>query len=313
MVVPNWNQCTMWSLDDLRALDAVIREGNFSEASRKLGVTRSAVSKAVRRIEDALGAQMFFRNTHNVRPTDTARQFHARAMEALEIADDATEMVRAGKQTAKGNVRISLPTSLGFAYLSEALPDLLEAHPGLQVDVALTDRRVDLFAEGFDIALRLAATGQLLDSDLLAQKLASGAVELCASPSWIQENGQPDQVADLAELPCIWFAGAFDQERKGFWDISDASAPQGIHISGPVRSDSGLALRAAVLGGAGIALLPRFLVARPIKEERLVRLLPGAKMPRYSVYALRPPGTYLNKATETVVNSLRNWLASVEI
>ncbi len=312
-MVPNWNQKQMWSLDDLRALDAVMREGNFSEASRKLGVTRSAVSKAIRRIEDALGTQMFFRNTHHVQPTYSARQFHARALEALEIADDATEMVRAGKETARGRVRLSLPTSLGFAYMSEALPDLLEAHPDLQVDVALTDRRVDLIAEGFDIALRLAATGQLLDSDLLARKLASGVVELCASPAWIGKNGQPDRVIDLAELPCIWFAAAFDHERKGFWDVTDASAPQGIHISGPVRSDSGLALRAAVLGSAGIALLPRFLVARPIKEGRLVRLLPAANKPRYSVYALRPPGSHLTKATETVLNSLQRWLERVEI
>jgi LysR family transcriptional regulator for bpeEF and oprC len=90
----------MWSFDGLRALDAVISEGNFAAASRKLGVTRSAVSKATRRLEDSLGAQMFFRSTHSVPPTDIAKQFHARAMTSLEIADEATKMIRAGSDWA---------------------------------------------------------------------------------------------------------------------------------------------------------------------------------------------------------------------
>ena len=303
----------MWSFDDLRALDAVIREGNFAEAARALGVTRSAVSKAVRRIEDALGSQMFIRNTHSVRPTDAARQFHARAILALEIAEDATEQARAGRDQTKGNVRLSLPTSLGFAYVREALPALLKTHPDLTVDVALTDRRVDLITEGFDVAMRIAATGPLADSELLGRKIANGSFELCASPSWVTEFGKPDCAADLTDLPCILFEGSFGNDRAGYWNVCDASAPEGVRIGGCIRSDSGLALRAAALGGGGIALLPRFLVARPLTDGRLVRLLPAATMPRYAVYALRPPGSYQTKAVETVLGSLQSWLAQVEI
>ncbi len=303
----------MWSFDDLRALDAAMSEGNFAAAARKLGVTRSAVSKAIRRLEDSLGAQMFFRSTHNVQPTDIAKQFHARAMASLEIADEATNMVRAGSDTTGGVVRLSLPTSLGFVYLNETLPDLLGAHSGLQIDVALTDRRVDLIGEGYDIAVRIVATGQLADSDLIGRKLAEGSFALCASPTWVKLNGQPTQVADLGSLPCIWFGSSFDNMRGAHWEVTDASSAQGVQISGPVRSNSGLALRSAVLGGAGVGLLPQFLVSRPIRDGRLLSLLPQASMPRYAVYALRPPGSYLTKATETVLASLQSWLAHVEI
>jgi DNA-binding transcriptional LysR family regulator len=105
----------MWSLDDLRVADAVMTEGNFSGAARRLGVTRSAVSKAVRRLEDALEVQLFLRDTHEVRPTDAGRAFHGRAMFALTAAEEATALMRERRGQIIGTVRVSLPTSIGFA------------------------------------------------------------------------------------------------------------------------------------------------------------------------------------------------------
>lgn len=302
----------MWTLEDLRAVDAVIGTGNFAAASRRLGVTRSAVSKAVRRVETALEVQLFVRTTHDVMVTDVGRAFHARAKAALVAADEATAVVRERQDSAMGAVRVSLPTSLGFAFINEALPDLVAHHPGLHVDVSLSDRMVDLVAEGFDIVIRIAATKGLTDSDLVARKLVSGRLRLCASPQWVAKNGLPLAVSDLAGLPCLAFSPNLEPERSARWPVAEHGKKGDVQVHGPFRADSALALLAAVLGGAGIGLLAGFLVSRPMAEGRLVHLLPAANTRAYSVYAVRQPSAYSSRAIDAVIDALRSWLEGME-
>jgi len=302
----------LWSLDDLRAVDAVVREGSFAAASRRLGVTRSAVSKAVRRIEEELEVQLFVRNTHEVRPTDIGREFHARAMAALNAAEDATAMVRDRHAKIAGVVRVSMPTSLGFLFLDGELARLLAKHPGLAVDVSITDRMVDLVGEGFDVVLRIAATKPLVDSDLISRKLVSGRLRLCASPGWLAANPAPLAVADLSQAPCLLFSQDFEPGRVAAWPVAEGSATSRVPVSGPLRTNSAMALRAAAEAGAGIALLAGFLVSQPLADGRLVELLPGARTASYSIYALRPPSAYPSRAVMTLIDTLQAWLVGLE-
>ncbi len=303
----------MWTLEDLTAVDAVIRAGNFSAAARRLGVTRSAVSKAVRRVEDVLAVELFVRTTHDVQPTDVGLAFHTRAIHALVAAQEATALVRERLDQPVGTVRLSLPTSLGVAYLAEGLPALLAEHSGLAVEVSLSDRMVDVVAEGFDAVVRIAATRDLQDSELIARTLTTGRLRLCASPEWVTHHGRPRQVSDLSALPCVVFTQSVDGDGHATWPIMDDDEQRaGVRVSGPLRADSGLALAAAVASGVGIGLLAGFLVSAQIADGRLVELLPDATTRSYTIYALRPRTAYRSLAAETVMESLRAWSAEME-
>jgi DNA-binding transcriptional LysR family regulator len=172
---------------------------------------------------------------------------------------------------------------------------------------------VDLVAEGFDVVVRIAASGGMPDSDLVSRKLVTGRMRLCASPGWVMEHGRPERVADLMALPCISFSHAPGKDRSTHWPIADEDERLELPISGPMRSDSGLALLAAVIGGAGIGLLPGFLVSRALTDGRLVELLPQARTGKYGVYGLRPPTAYPSPSATAVLDAMQSWLIDIEI
>jgi DNA-binding transcriptional LysR family regulator len=299
----------MWGLDDLRALEAVMRDGSFAAAARRLGVTRSAVSKAIRRLEDAFEVQLFVRTTHEVTPTDAGLLLHRKAAGVLAAADEAVAAVRDRRDEAVGTVRLSVSTGLGLATVCDWLPELLAEHPGLSVDLSLSDRRVRVVADGYDLVLRVAFAGGLPDSDLVARRLATGRMRLCASPAWVARHGAPGDLDALADAPAIAFSHALAPDRTTGWTLDQDV----VRVTGPMRADNGLAVRAAVLGGLGIGLLPGFLVVDALATGRLVPVLPGVRTPEYGVYALRPAGTYVSRATRTVLGFLGERMAAAEV
>jgi len=298
-----------WSLQDLEILDQVVAEGSFSAAARRLGITRSAVSKAVRRLERALEVQLFSRTTHEVHLTAVGRRFHPRAQAVLDAAQTALHEVRRQRGEVAGRVRLSVPTGLGVAYVVRWLPELLARHPRLEIDLAITDQHVNLVAEGVDLVLRVVPAGSLPDSELRAVRLARGRMCLCAARAWVERHGVPRSVRDLVALPCIGFsAGLPDDPRTTWW--FDEDGPVEIRVEGRLRSDHGLAVREAVIAGLGIGLLPDFMVADEIENGAVVHLLPGVGTRQLEIYAMRPASAFPSPAVVAVQQFLSDRLTA---
>jgi len=300
----------MWSLDDLRVFETVMSEANFAAAARRLGVTRSAVSKAIRRLEDSLEAQLFIRSTHQITATDVGRLFFEKSRPILRAADDAWHAMRDRREDVAGTVRVSVGAGLGVLHVVPWLTSLRETHPGLDVDLSVTDLPRLVIAEGFDLVIRVVFPGHLPDSDLIVRRLGTGHMRLCVSTE--RPDLVPAQLNDLTTRPCVAFSQRLSPERSATWRFTEGSTPRAIDVTCALRADNGMAVRAAVLAGAGVGLLPGFLAADALADGRLRGVLEDVTTPTYDVVALRARGAYQSRATTLLLDHLSRCCALLD-
>ena len=273
-------------LDDLRAFVGVVEAGGFTRAAARLGLAKSIVSRRVARLEASLGARLLARTTRNVSATEAGAAFHARCVCVLAELDEAREEVAGREGGVVGTLRIAAPLSFGIAHLAPALARFAAAHPRLSLDVAYGERLVDLVAERFDAAIRI---GALVDSSLVARRLAPVRTLAVASPAYLERRGAPDTPEDLAAHDCLTYSAAVNGAETWRFRASD-----GRHITvrphGRFRADNGEALVAAALEGLGVTVLPTFLAGAALRSGALLPLLPAFPMPELGLHVVRPPG-----------------------
>ena len=261
----------------------VVEAGSFTAAARDLGLTKSAASKALGRLEARLGARLIDRTTRRLSLTEAGETFYDHCRRILAEADAAEEAVGRLQGSPRGRLRINGPMSFGTAHLAPVLPEFMARHPDLTLDVVFNDRRVDLVEEGFDVAVRI---GRLTDSSLIARKLCEERHTLCAAPAYWDQHGRPAHPSDLARHKCLSYAYLSTGEQ---WRFDGPGGPVSVHIRGRVRSNNGEVLIAAAIAGEGVALMPSFATWRHISEGRLEIGLPGFEPPPMGVYAVWPP------------------------
>jgi DNA-binding transcriptional LysR family regulator len=247
-----------------------VAEGSgLTPAARALGVPKSTVSRSLARLERRLGVRLVQRTTRALALTDAGRAYYERVRGAVAGVLDATADVVDMGQEARGTIRITAPADLGSALLAEVVARFSETYRDVRFEVVLTQRVVDLVAEGFDLALRVAP---LTDSSLVARKVGAADGGLFASPEYLAKRGTPSKVADLAAHDVVRFR-AFGprlvlQGPRG--------AEEGIVVNGPVQADELLFVQRLVALGAGIGVLPLFFSSCDDHAPRggLVRVLP---------------------------------------
>jgi DNA-binding transcriptional LysR family regulator len=273
-------------LADMAIYARVARLGGFTAAARELGTSKSAVSKAVARLEERPGTRLLQRTTRRVTPTEAGRALEVRASRMLEEAGAGAEAVAALAAAPQGTLRVNGPIVFGETFIAPALPDLLARHPGLRVELALEDRLVDAGAGGWDVVVRIAP---LADSALAVRKLAVDRRVVVASPAYLARRGTPRTPADLRGHDCLHYTNLTRAEEWRFRTGRDAP----LATAGSLDSNHGLALRAAVLAGVGVAVLPEFMVAEDLRAGRLVELLEAFALPRrtaiHALYARARP------------------------
>lgn len=257
---------------------AVVESGGFSSAARKLGVSKSAVSKRITQLEDKLGVQLLYRTTRRLNLTEAGEHYFANAVKAMAYAREAEDSVTQLQATPQGRLRINIPMSFGRLHIAPLIPEFIELYPGVHVDMVMDDRIVDLVENGFDIAIR---GGDLPDSTLIARKLAPIRNVLCASPAYIVQHRMPRTPADLAEHNCLLFSYSASE-----WSFSKQGEAKTVRVSGRYQVNNSEALREALLQGIGIARIPTFVVGLDIMEGRLVEVLSEYQMPTKMLYAL---------------------------
>jgi DNA-binding transcriptional LysR family regulator len=276
------------ALDDLAALAAFVRvveARSYSAAARELGATTSAVSKRVAKLEAALGVRLLERTTRRLAPTEAGAAFYERCGHVLEALGEAERAATRLGGGARGTLRLSAPVIFGELHVAPLVPALLGRHPDLRVDLALSDRFVDLVDEGFDLALRI---GRLADSSLASRRLGRVPSVVCAAPAYLERRGAPRAPADLAGHDCLRYslAGAGRDWRLRGPDGHDRAYPTG----GRCDCNHGGALRELAVGGAGLAQLPLFLVADALRAGRLRTVLDDFRSPDFGIYAVHPAG-----------------------
>ncbi len=257
-------------VDQLRIFVDVARQGSFAGAARTLGLDPSKVTRAVAGLEAELGVRLLQRTTRQVSLTESGENYLAQVSPLLSELDLAAEHARAGSGQLRGLVRITASVAYGQTVLVPLLPLLHEQHPGLELDLLLTDSVVDLVTQRVDIALRL---GPSVNSSLIGQRLCPMRFRVVASPAYLKHHGGPRQPADLSNCQCLRFPLPGYRTLWRFRESAE-SVVEDVPIQGWLVASTALALRQAAIDGLGPALLADWLINDDLRERRLVDLFP---------------------------------------
>jgi DNA-binding transcriptional LysR family regulator len=279
--------CLLDRLTEMEAFVRVVELGGFTDAARKLGVSKSAVSKHVSALEARLGARLLNRTTRRVNPTEIGLAYYDRVTRVLADAREADSMAASMQGTPQGELRISAPLSFGLRHLGPAVTDFLNAYPDVAARVSLDDRFVELVAEGFDLAIRI---GSLPDSTLIARKLSETAIVMVASPDYLRRMGAPKGLEALGDHQLLHYANLASGQS---WRLRAPSGEERqVRAVGRLTVNNGDALLQAACNGLGIALSPAFICAEALRSGDVVEVLPGARPEPLGVWAVYPAGRF---------------------
>lgn len=285
-------------LNSMKTFVEVVNNEGFTAAAHRIGLSRAQVSKSVMQLEAHLGARLLNRTTRRVSLTEIGRIYYERCKDILNDIDEIEAL--AGKQSGqpRGTLRIAAPTSFGVLQLNSAIPGYINQYPDVRISMSLNDRFVDMVAEGFDLAIRIAA---LEDSSLVARRIAPCKRVLVASPDYLANHGEPKVPQDLAIHRCLVYANDL---QPGSWTLAGDEGPEVIRVNGPVCADNGDLLKEAAVAGLGVTLLPTFIVGPELRAGRLVQVLEPYCPDEISVYAVFPSRRYVSANVRTFVDYL---------
>jgi len=278
----------------------VARQNSFAKAAHTLGITGPAASKQVMALENELGVKLLNRSTRHVSMTDEGALYYKRARLAFDELKEAAAQVQDLKITPKGSLHINAPLSFGHMHLLPIFSGFAKKYPDVSMDITLDDREVDVWADGFDVVIRI---GVMNDSTLICKHLSDCPLLLVASPAYLKQHGKPQTPRDLAEHRMISYAL---QGQISEWRYKDKQGKTGSFRSeGAFKANTAEMMLQAALDDVGIALLPIFSVENYLRSKRLIQVLPDYKTdPPRSIFALMTP----NRCRATKVNLFLDWL-----
>jgi DNA-binding transcriptional LysR family regulator len=286
-------------LTEMEAFATVVDQGGFTDAARKMGISKSAVSKHVSSLESRLGARLLNRTTRRVSPTEIGLAYYDRARRVLNDAGEADALVSSMQSAPSGLLRISVATDFGVNHMSPILGDFLADFPDITVNMVLNNRYVELISEGFDLAIRI---GEMEDSSLRARKLTETTKRLIAAPSYFEQYGRPEKIDDLNEHKLLHYS---NQSAGNVWKLT---APSGekrqVRTQGWLTVNDGQSLLNACVSGLGIAYLPSFLYADALEAGLVQEAIPNLPPEAQGIYAVYPPGRYTQPKVRTFIDFL---------
>jgi DNA-binding transcriptional LysR family regulator len=288
-------------MDKLEAMNAfvkVVSLGSYAEAGRALGLTRSAVSKAVMELEHLLGSRLLNRTTRRVGPTEAGLAYYERCAGIIALVEETEMQVSRLHDEPKGVLKVNAPMSFGTLYLGPAIAEFMKAYPELKIELTLTDRFIDPIEEGVDVTIRIA---ELADSSLIARKLARARRVLIAAPSYVAKRGEPADPDELVQHQCLAYGHTTTLQR---WHLNRNGETIAFPVNAVLCSNNGDVLKSAAVAGRGIALLPTFIVGPDIRAGRLQTVLERFSPPDLGIHALYTPNRYLAAKTRVFIDFL---------
>jgi DNA-binding transcriptional LysR family regulator len=294
------------NLDDLAVFVRVVERGGFAGAAREIGAPTSTVSRAIARLESTAGVRLFQRTTRHMRPTAEGRELYAAVAPAVSAMRAAAHALEPATRQPKGRLRVTAPNDVGATFLADVVVAFAERHPLVQLDFALTNEHTNLVGEGFDVAVR--ATADLADSSLVARKLGDLKHRLYASPRYLRAHGTPVSPDDLAAHHAVVFRA---KELARTWTLEGPGGSFALPVRGRIGGDDFTFVRAMIIAGAGIGLLPQINCAADVASGRLVRVLPEVHARGASLYVVYPSAknvpARVTAFRDFVVAEFRRW------
>jgi len=278
---------------------AVAECGQFTAAAERLGLSSSQVSRQIARLEERLHARLFYRTTRKVALTEAGQTFLQHCQRLQDAREEALNAVGDLGSEPKGLLRMTCAVAYGERFIVPLVTRFMARHPRLSVEIALSNRTLDLVQDGFDIAIRL---GRLQDSRMLATRLAPRRMYLCASPDYLQRYGRPHSLSELARHNCL--IGSSD-----VWTFQLEGREASQRVNGNWRCNSGQAVLDAALAGLGLCQLPDYYVLEHLRSGALVSLLDNHQPPNTAVWALYPQQRHLSPKVRQLIDALRYGLA----
>jgi DNA-binding transcriptional LysR family regulator len=285
-----------------RIFDRAVETGSFSQVAREMGMSQPAAARHITMLEQRFGVALLHRSTRGIALTEAGRNLieHARSViDAVSQAEAALE----GGRAVSGRVRVGVTVSFGH-FLLERLEQLLDAHPGLVVELVMRDGFGSMIEENIDVAIR---TGEVTDASLIMRLAAENGRFVVAAPSYIESHGVPETPFDLSHHDCIAYTADTDEYEWRFASGDDGNEMVAVPISGRLRFNNRYAIRQAVLKGLGVGLLQHYMIADDITSGRLIRLLPENEPRPIPIHIVYPSRATLTRRTRVVID----WLLTV--
>jgi DNA-binding transcriptional LysR family regulator len=285
----------MINLNDIVVFIRVVEAGSFTAAARLLGMPKTTVSRRIASLEREVGVRLVQRTTRSLNMTDAGRLYYKQSSQALRTIEDANLRLAETRAEPSGTIRISAPVGFGAHYLTSAVFDFLAAFPKTQVELHLTDDKLNLVENRIDLAFR---TGILPDSTLTARKLGSTHRILCGSPDYLARHGEPQAAADLARHHCV-IAGP--STGSAHWVLDGPRGQETVSVSGRFAANEMQAVIAAAIAGYGIAQLPYQVAEALVRNGRLRRVLGDYTTPVGGVYAVYPTSRHVSPLVKAFI------------
>ncbi|MGE0627450.1 MAG: LysR family transcriptional regulator [Hyphomicrobiaceae bacterium] len=299
----------MRDLNDLYFFVQAVDHGGFAPAARSLGMPKSRLSRRIALLEDRLGVRLVQRTTRRFAVTEVGQEYYRHCVAMLVEADAADDAIAQLRSEPRGLVKVSCPSALVYFHVGDMLGRFMVANPGVEVHLECTNRRVDVIAEGFDVALR-ARFPPLEDSDLVMKMLGSSRHRLIASPQLLQKHFRPRVPSDLATLPSVDLG---PPQGEHVWSLD---GPDGTHARVPHHPrlvvDDMVALCFAARNGVGVAQLPTMMISDEISRGDLVDVLPDWAPKSRIVHAVFPSRRGLLPSVRALLDHLAAEYAALE-
>ncbi len=283
----------------MRAFCEVVKEGGFSAAARKLGLSKVLVSRYVSALENDLGVRLLQRTTRKMSTTEVGESYYIRCLTLLDDFQDLDDAIKAQHKQVAGKLKLSVPSeAFTNKHLVPFFTKFAQAYPNIELDIQLADRYIDIVEEGFDLAIRI---GRLDDSSLIARKLANMKMILCASPEYLTQSASLSHPSDLKQHKLI-----IDSNFRGgqSWTFTKQSASTTIKVEGPIRINSAAAATGFLKNHIGIGICPSFMIIEELKEGSLVNVMPEWSLSAGGIYAVYSHRRHLSSKINVLVQAL---------
>ena len=291
-------------MDRLAAMETfvyVVETGSFSAAARRLNIGQPAVSKAIAHLEARLAVRLLLRSTRGLTPTEAGLAFFERSKRAIEEADEADNAARGAASGLTGNLRICAAVTFGRLHIVPHLGPFLDQNPGLNIDLMLDDRNVNLVEEGVDIALRM---GALSDSGLTARKIAECRRVVVGTPAYFEKHGDPTCPADLSKHQAV----VYTLGGGASWQFRNGTDDQSVIITGRIRVNAAEGLRAAVLAHQGLTMASEWMFAPELANGAVREVMKDWTLPNQDLWAVFPTGRMASAKARAFVEYVQGLL-----
>jgi DNA-binding transcriptional LysR family regulator len=285
-------------LDGMVIFTEVVNSGSFTQAASNSGHSTSYISKEINKLEARLGVRLMQRTTRSLKLTAEGEVYFQHCQQIIDDAEQAQSIVSGAQAEPQGTLRISCPTSFTMARLQHIFSDFITQHPKINLEIDLSNHKVDLIAERFDIAIR--ASRQLDDSSLISRTIYSTDDVVVAAPSYLQHFGTPTTVMELENHSAITYSNSKQPDVWSF--INPQGETETIKVSSRIQTNSSELEISLCIAGHGVMLMPRFNLKGEIERGELVELLTEYQRPEISVYVVYPSRKHMSAKVRSFID-----------